>query len=314
MMNIGVLGTGFGSYHARILRKLDQVGRVVVFGRNESKLQGLKEELQIEVTNCIDDIMLDPGIDIVDICLPTHLHRPYAVEALKNGKHVFCETPACFHHEDAQAMKHAEEQYGKRILVNQFIKFDAAYTYLHDAYQTQKYGKLTSLSLKRETPPFWGSLGLNSITTNLMIHELDFLTWLAESIDKFIVWGVESENKEQAQVRAFFQHSDILTEIIASSQLPESYPFTVSYEVYFEKAKLEFSESDINGQTETALLEYTQSGKREIVLENVNPYEKSIEHAIQCFKNNTESLISLDHAIQSMDIALELKKRLVQAD
>lgn len=157
----------------------------------------------------------------------------------------------------------------------------------------------------------WGDLGLNSITANLMIHELDFLTWFFGSSGTFTVWGAESENKGQAQVRAFFQHRDMLTEIIASSRMPQSYPFTVGYEAYFDKAKLVYHESDINDQIEAALYEYSMSGKEELVLKYANPYEKSMEHAVQCFQDDSESFISLDHAIQSLDIAVELKKRLV---
>ncbi|WP_370228275.1 Gfo/Idh/MocA family protein [Cognatishimia sp.] len=35
----------------------------------------------------------DPSIDLVDICLPDHLHYPVAKAALLAGKHVFCEKP-----------------------------------------------------------------------------------------------------------------------------------------------------------------------------------------------------------------------------
>lgn len=309
-MNIGILGTGFGSYHAELLMKSDLIDKVVVFGRNETKLQRLKEQLGVEITSDVDEIMLNPEIDVIDICLPSHLHRQYAVKAMKNGKHVFCETPVCLTLEDAEEMRYAEEQYGKRILVNQFIKFDPAYDYLQNAIQQQKYGKLLSLSLKRETPPLWGKLGLDSITTNLMIHELDFVTGLLNKPILLSAWGTESEDKNQAIVHAAFVQQDTLIEVTASSQMPKSYPFTISYEAYFENAKLMFHERDLNGQIDTALIEYTASGQQEIVLEVVNPYSKSIEHALQCFQNGSESIITLERALQSLQIAIELKQRL----
>ncbi|MGC5325496.1 Gfo/Idh/MocA family protein [Brevibacillus sp. SYSU BS000544] len=310
-MNIAVLGTGFGWYHVQLLKKFEQVKRIVVFGRNEDKLRKLKAELGVEITTCFDDILLDPEIDVIDSCLPSHLHSQYAIQALQHGKHVFCETPVALHLEDVLAMKRAEEQYGKRILVNQFIKFDWAYRYLYEAIQHQKYGKLISLTLKRETSPMWGDLGLNTITTKLMIHELDFVTWLGVSTDDCIVWGNQLENREQSFVRAWFQQSEPTIEVIVSSQMPHSYPFTVGYEAYFERAKLVFHESDSNGETESTLFENTDQGKHELALEKVNPYEKSLEHALQCLNEGADSIISLDHAIQSLDIAIKLKNRLV---
>ncbi|MFS0917901.1 Gfo/Idh/MocA family protein [Brevibacillus sp. 179-C 1.1 NHS] len=310
-MKIAVLGTGFGAYHAHLLTKMDGVEKVFVFGRNESKLQKLKEELHVDITQQMDEIMRDASIDVVDICLPSSLHRQYAIEALENGKHVFCETPVCYTLDDAQAMRHARDRSGKRLLVNQFIKFDPAYTYLRTAYTDNRYGQLLSLSLKRETAPLWGDLGLASITTNLMIHELDYITWLFGREASMNVWGSESADKKQSLVQACFHHAGTYAEIVASSQMPGSYPFTVGYEAYFEKAKLVFQEADSHGQTEAFLWEYTDSGKNELVLEPVNPYVQSLRHAIQCFADNTPSIIDVDHAIQSLELALALKEQLV---
>ncbi|WP_431085925.1 Gfo/Idh/MocA family protein [Paenibacillus sp. 8b26] len=313
MMNIGILGTGFGTYHASLLNNNAQVNRIVVYGRNETKLHKLKKELNVEVTQNIEDILLDPNLDVVDICLPSHVHRSYAIEALKQGKHVFCETPVCFDLEDALLMKQAEQQYGKKILVNQFIKFDPAYTFLYEAHCQQKYGKLISLSLKRETPPLWGDLGLSAIPTQFMIHELDLLTWLLGPCDPCAVWGTEVANPEQAQVQAYFQHQDTFTEVIASSHMPGGYPFTVAYEAYFEKAKLVFHESDENDLIPTALYEYTASGQQKINLEPTNPYEKSLDHALECFGGHSECMIPLEQAIHSLEMAIQIQNRLGQA-
>ncbi|MBH0329931.1 dehydrogenase [Brevibacillus brevis] len=309
-MNIAVLGTGFGAYHAHLLKKLDGVDRVVVFGRNESKLQKLQEELHVEIAKHMDEIMHDPTIDVVDICLPSQLHRQFAVEALENGKHVFCETPVCYTLDDAQAMKHARDCSGKKLLVNQFIKFDPAYAYLRSAQTENKYGRLLSLSLKRETAPLWGDLGLSSITTNLMIHELDLVTWLFGRNASMSAWGAESSDEKQSIVYSHFHYPEAHAEIVASSQMPPSYPFTVGYEAYFEKAKLVFQEADSHGQTESFLWEYTSSGKNELVLEPVNPYEESLRHAIQCFANHTQAVIDVDHAVESLELALALQKQL----
>lgn len=160
-MNIGILGTGFGAYHAQLWTAMDRVDKVIIFGRNEAKLQKLKQALGVEITTHIDDIMLDSTIDVIDICLPSNLHRQYAVDALMHGKHVFCETPVCFNLEDALAMKEAEQLYDSRILVNQFIKFDPAFKYLYETTHNEKYGKLLSLTLKEKRLP----CGVTSVYT-----------------------------------------------------------------------------------------------------------------------------------------------------
>lgn len=311
-MNIGVLGTGFGSYHVQLLKNMNEIKKIVVFGRDEGKLHKLRTESGVEITTSLKDILSQPDIDVVDICLPSDLHSEIAITALQNGKHVYCETPVCLTLEDAHAMKRAEEESGKQVIVNQFIKFERPYQFLEEAIRAKQYGDLLSLSLKRETAPLWGDLGLHSICSNLMIHELDFMTWALGTPDQFHVWGVESIQKGQAMVQAVFEHQGKRTQLTASSLMPDSYPFTVGYEAYFERAKLVFCERDANGQTETALYEYSPSGKQEIALESANPYEKSLEHAIYCFQNHTNSIASLGRATQSLAIALDIKQRLVE--
>lgn len=39
------------------------------------------------------DAVADPGVDLIDICLPDSLHYPVAKAALLAGKHVYCEKP-----------------------------------------------------------------------------------------------------------------------------------------------------------------------------------------------------------------------------
>ncbi len=59
-----------------------------------------------------------------------------------------------------------------------------------------------------------------------------------------------------------------------------------------------------------ALYEYSKTRRQEIVLDKVNPYEKSLQHALQCFQDGSESILSLEQALISLNTALELKSRL----
>jgi|GEM_PF-3404376 len=42
----------------------------------------------ISIVSAINDVMNDPVIELVDICLPPHLHTRYVLQALASGKHV----------------------------------------------------------------------------------------------------------------------------------------------------------------------------------------------------------------------------------
>lgn len=316
-MNIGILGTGFGAYHAQILKKINQVNKVIIWGRNRAKLEELQAKLDVEITTQAEDILQHPDIDVIHICLPSHLHKDYIISSLAHGKHVFCETPVCLSMEDVNAIAQAQLQYDKKVLVNQFIKFDPAYVYLHEAILDQRYGPLQALRLKRETAPHWGDLGLSTITTNLMIHELDFVTWDAGTIDKehIQVWGKEDNTKQQSMVQASLQCQNWISSIVANSQMPLSYPFTVGFEAYFEHAKLVFQENSTETAINASLISFTEDGEKQLPLDSADPFELSIRYAIDYFENHASSGITaingVDEAIKSITVALAIQKKLM---
>jgi predicted dehydrogenase len=102
MIKVGILGTGFGEHHAKLYKKIEGFEVVSIFGRNDDKLRKINEELNINTTMSINDIIKNPDIDLIDICLPTELHSKWAIEGLKNNKHIFCETPLSYRLETYQ--------------------------------------------------------------------------------------------------------------------------------------------------------------------------------------------------------------------
>jgi len=66
----------------------------------------------------------DPAIDIVDICVPSNLHRPVALAAIANGKHVYCEKPVGLSAAEAKEIADAAAKAGLRSIVG--------YTYLRN--------------------------------------------------------------------------------------------------------------------------------------------------------------------------------------
>ena len=62
------------------------------------------------------DLVADPDIDAVSICLPNHLHLPIALAALKAKKHVVCETPPAMNAGEAKKLASAAAKAGKVLL------------------------------------------------------------------------------------------------------------------------------------------------------------------------------------------------------
>lgn len=309
-MKVGILGTGFGVEHAKLYKKMDGIENIKIFGRDTTKLSRIQEELNIEITNDISEIIEDPNIDLIDVCLPSSVHKQYVIEALKNGKHVFCETPVAVSIEDAIEMKLAEQKYGKRVYINQFIKFEHPYEYLNDVVEKEELGKLKALHIKRNTPPLWGDLSLHKISTDLMIHDFDFVTWLLGIPEGIVSQGVNGK-KGQSHVHALLKYPETIVSVEGSSMMPFGYPFTVGYDAIFEHGTIKYKEDGFKDRVESSFDLYTNDKVEQIEMQNQNCYEETIKHVIECCQRGIPTRIALEEAVNSFEVALKVKKQIL---
>ncbi|MEZ6197433.1 MAG: Gfo/Idh/MocA family oxidoreductase [Planctomycetota bacterium] len=69
------------------------------------------------------DLVADPGIDLVDVATPNHVHAEQAIAALAAGKHVACEKPLARDLDDARAMAAAAKKAARKG-VRTFVWFN----------------------------------------------------------------------------------------------------------------------------------------------------------------------------------------------
>lgn len=311
-MKIGILGTGFGSYHAATYSILAGSDSVRIYGRDEEKLKEIKQDLQIDITNNMEEILTDNEIGLIDICLPSSLHKEFAIKAIQNGKHVFCETPVALTLEDALTIQKTAREYNKKVFVNLFIRHEGPYVYLFDIMKANTLGKLKALHIRRKTPHLWGDLGLNNIITNFMLHEFDFVTWLLGKPDNITASGVEGKAGE-SHVITLLNYKEVIVEVHASSMMPDYHPFTVGYEAIFENGTIEYIENGYIDREEKSLILYTNEKQERVELPESNCYEAAMKHVLECCQSDVEPRLSIDEAIVSLEIALSVKE-LLQKD
>lgn len=97
-LRIGLIGSGFSAhFHLASYRKV--VGpafevAAIAAGRDRAKAAELAHHFG--VARVLDDakaLIADPAIDVVDLCVPNHLHVPLTLKAAEHGKHIICEKP-----------------------------------------------------------------------------------------------------------------------------------------------------------------------------------------------------------------------------
>lgn len=309
-MKVAVLGTGFGAYHAELYAKRADVEKIIVWGRNEEKLDKLQKKFHVEITNEMEEIWSNSEIDMVDICLPNYLHKEMAIKALRSGKHVFIETPVTEDLEDAETILAAAEQYGKRVFVDLFLRFEYAYQYLYNIVKSYKYGQLMELQVKRETPPWWGNLDSEHIGLNLMMHDMDFVVRVMGEPDDILANKIDVR-EQQSLVTACLTYKDSAAFIRGASAMPGTYPFSVGYEAFFEYATVRYYEDGYaDGQTKTKLELFCDENKEEIPLQQMDCYEAAIEHVLQCLKEEQISCLDIEEAIHTLKAVMLMNQKL----
>ena len=91
------------------------------------RLAGVAGPLNVPLA--VDDaekLISEPTVDAICVCLPTHLHAPIAMAALKAGKAVLIELPPTPTAKDARALAKASEKAGKPLLYSAVRRFGAA--------------------------------------------------------------------------------------------------------------------------------------------------------------------------------------------
>lgn len=312
-MKTAVLGTGFGAYHAGLYKKVNEVESVILFGRNKEKLRELGDKLQIETTDDLQRVYNDPDIGLIDVCLPTEHHCEAIVEALKHGKHVFCETPLCQNPEETELIRKAARKYGRRVFVDLFIKFAPEYQYLYETVRDSSLGGLKAFTITRKTAPVWGDLGLHKIATSLMIHDLDMAVWLMGSPNEILASGIQC-NLGESHVQASLLYENCIMTAEASSMMPKSYPFTVGYEAVFEKGTIEYREQCAETGSVKSVTEYTAEGTKQLHFDEPDPYELALRHVIECCLENKETILGADAAADSLKIAFKLRDMFTAKD
>lgn len=108
-LRVGVLGAGgIAREHAIGWRDNAPRGEIVAFADvTPERSRYLSEQYaggNARHYDTVEELLADPEIDAVDICLPHHLHTSAIVASARAGKATLCEKPLCTSLEDAAAI------------------------------------------------------------------------------------------------------------------------------------------------------------------------------------------------------------------
>ncbi len=218
----------------------------------------------------LDDLLADPNIDVVDICLPPRLHPDVTIRALKAGKHVFCEKPIALTAKDARRMVATAEKVDRILMIGHVLPMFPEYGKAYQLIQSGKYGRLLGGSFKRViSDPLWipnffdpGAFG--GPMFDLHIHDAHFIRLACGMPDSLFTTGrMRGEVAEHFTTQFVYEGSDLAVTATSGVIYQQGRAFTHAFEIHLERATLLFDFAVINDKPDllTAFTVLDSKGK-----------------------------------------------------
>lgn len=157
MHKIGIVGFGFmGTMHSNCYRSNRAAELAAAADFRKERRQQAEKSFGVRTYESLEEMLTKEELEVVDVCLPTYLHKDAAVAALKAGCHVICEKPMALAVQDCQEMIEAAQGSDRMLMVAHVLRFWPEYEVLKELVDSGELGALRLLSCQRLSPlPDW---------------------------------------------------------------------------------------------------------------------------------------------------------------
>ncbi|WP_462410764.1 Gfo/Idh/MocA family protein [Neobacillus sp. Marseille-QA0830] len=301
MKNIGLVGLGFiGKTHLEAYTQIDNAQVAAIHTRNPASAPGYYEGFFVKD---FDELLVNPEIDIIDICLPTYLHEDYMIRAANAGKHIICEKPLTLTLESANRIIEAVNRNSVRLFVAHVLRFWPEYQVIKSYSESDKLRDIEIVHAKRlGQVPTWSSWfqypeKSGGALYDLHIHDIDYVSYLMGDVDS--VYAVGSRNRYGAwdhimTTLSFKNNSKAFVE--ASQRMPDGFPFTMSFRAQSSQCALDFQVSfgkniENKGNSDKKLIYYADQKASSIDIAGGDAFRKELAYFVNCLEYNEENIV-----------------------
>jgi predicted dehydrogenase len=254
-------------------------------------------------------LIADPGVDLVDICVPTSDHKDLFVAAVKAGKHVLCEKPMAVKPADVKAMVTAGKKARGVVMIAQCIRFWPAYVLLKQSVSTGELGKCKSLILRRQgakslwSPWYFQASISGGAVYDLHVHDTDYVNFLfgkPTAVSSIGSNGGTTDKGVDHVVTNYYYPKGRVEAVTAIGAWHQhaTWPFYMGYTAVFERGTLDF---DI--QRPQPVMLYTEKSAEEIKVAATDGWFEEIRYLLDCIEHGRPAALNpLESTAVSMQI------------
>jgi predicted dehydrogenase len=314
MIRVGLIGAGFiGRNHFNQYEKLGDRAKVVALcdkeadrragdwskvGGNIGDKEGAQRDLgEIKPYTDWKDLVNDPNVDLVDICVPTFLHAEMTIAALKAGKHVLCEKPMALDVPQCDQILAVAADAPGQFMIAQCIRFWPQYEFLKQVIDEGKYGPLRTVHLRRQASPPTYSLEdwiLNpelsgGAILDLHVHDVDYALHILGNPQSIFAEGYHRKGGGMDRIHSLWRyHDQIVVQIEGCWDLHPGFGFNMGFTAVFDDASIVW---DIASGKPLTILQADQDPQTP-GLPDHDGYFGEISYFIECIEKNEPPTIS----------------------
>ena len=304
LINVGVVGFGkMGRIRYEAIRQ-NSYGHVAAIADPQRPLElaGVCEYASA------DQLIADPEVEAVFICTPNYLNKLLTIQALRAGKHVFCEKPPAFTAREVEEVMVVEAASGGRKLMYGFnLRHHDSVRKAKELIDSGIYGRILWMrgrygkSVDESFYSDWRSkkeLAGGGIMMDQGIHMLDLFLMMAGDFDEVqafvsnLYWKLEVEDN----VFATFRNRDGLVASLHSTMTHWRHLF--SFEIFLEKGYIVINglltpsgtygaESMTIAKNRSNAPTATWSDEEHLAFQIDNSWSREVEHFFRAIEQDT---------------------------
>lgn len=184
MINIAIIGVGDIALkrHIPAILEAPDAGLYGFYNRHLDRTRQLAERFKVYAFDSLEEIWNSENVDAVLISTPPDSHGELAVRAMAAGKHVLLEKPMTRSVQEAEQIRQAASQYGRKLMLLHVQRFYEPHQKAKALLDGGEIGKLLTIRstlgnadlglLQGKNPPDW-----QDALYNVGIHRIDLMRW-----------------------------------------------------------------------------------------------------------------------------------------
>ncbi|MBR2374123.1 MAG: Gfo/Idh/MocA family oxidoreductase [Lentisphaeria bacterium] len=189
-VRVGIIGIGtIGSVHANAYAKVDNVEVVALCDILPDRLAEKAKVHNVAKTYAdYNELLADPEIDAVSVCVPNNMHAPIAIAALNAGKHVMLEKPMTLSAELGKQILAARDKAGKQLQMGMVWRQKPQARLVKEIVENGRLGDVYQIRVRlirrRGIPGLGGWFTTKAMSgggglIDIAVHFLDLVMWLS---------------------------------------------------------------------------------------------------------------------------------------